>query len=310
LTSIRLRLASLVDWLIIFLQVSNASSASCELLLKIMTTSRSPVVGSAARNMCTVLVGRAALFGRTQSEIGQCLKHEICSWVDCMTSENIEDFCTILNRAKQQPFHGDIFLFRAWQACGLPKPTHKLPASPILVTALEFLSEGKCSPTMAASVNQVTTKCLLFHDDPLPLSVLVQSFFETAQKQTKKVAGEKSPGGFNPAIVEYTESLVDFSAFDETSRMTLLGAVVNACFTKSSLHHRIMKVIQDNSTHDCLLLLQGASREEAVAATRFIIHIVACAGSKATRQRCISLLKSLLPAAMEVRPAFFADDSI
>lgn len=266
-------------------ETSRVSPASCELLLTIVTTTRAPVVYSRARNICQLMVGQVAPSDSAEGETQKCLKYEISCWVDCMTEGLVAEFCAILEEASQLHFKSEIFLLQAWKKAGLPQPMPALLVSPILMVAMSSSTGGSRSDGMALLLNQIMTKCLLYHHNPLPLAALI-CYFYSAEKEDP--------------LVQYSSSLTSFETESESKRGELILQLIESTFSKESFHFKILRLLSEDENEKLALgLLNEMSKDDAVAATRQLLHILACSDSEATLRNCLSLIRLLLPPVLE-----------
>ena len=237
------------------------------------------------------MIGQVAPSDSAEGETQQCLKYEILCWVDCMTAGIVPEFCSILEEASQLHFKSEIYLLQAWKKADLPQPMPTLAVSPILMAAMSNLSGGSRTGSMAVLLNQVVTKCLLYHDNPLPLAALVGYFQSTGMNSQLK-----------DPLRQYARSLVAFGTVSESKREELLRRLVDSTFTEKSFHRKTLRLTTENTTEKILSgLLDGLSREDTVAATRQLLHILASSSIDASLRNNISLMRLLLPAMLQVR---------
>ena len=266
-------------------QVSQAPQpSSCELLLKILTRARSPRVYERARSICQFIVSKVAPSEKIDDESNQCLQYEILCWIDCMTADIVPEFCSILEDASQLHFKSDIYLLQAWKLANLPNPIPKLTVSPILMAALSSKSRNTKSRKMAKLLDQVTTKCLLYHDNPLPLAALV-SYFHSVHHCTQ----------LKTTLLHYSKSLVAFDEFTEPDREELLSQLISSTFSDNSFHSRVLRSVSNDDAQ-----FKGLSHEETIAAIRQLLHMVACTNNEEKVESCVATLNVLLPAALKV----------
>ena len=243
-----------------------------------------------ARNICQFMIGHVVPSDRAKDETHQCLQYEILCWIDCMTAEMVPEFSLILEEASQLHFKSEIYLLQAWKWADLPQPMPKLDVSPILMAGLSSTSGSSKSDNMVKLLNQVTTKCMFYHDNPLPLAALV-GYFHAIKRGIQ----------LEDYLVQYSNSLVAFETVTESSRKELLLQLVDSTFSKRSFYCRIPSSIFKGGTKKFLPnAIEGLSQEDNVAATRQLLHILACSSNDELLQSCFSLLRLLLPAVLQV----------
>jgi len=261
------------------------SPASYELLMNIMTTTRSPEVYSRAQSICQFMLELAAPFETLKGESRQCLKYEIQCWVDCISVDLIPEFCSILEEASHLHFKSEIFLLQAWKHAALPPPKPSLLVSNILMAAMTGAAEITRSDKLNVLLNQVLAKCLLYHDNPLQLAasvIFIQSSREVNQ--------------LNNSIVEYSSSLVRFGKYSDSERAALLRQMVNSIFSQGSFHCQLASLISEkrNVKKDSDLLDQ-IPKDDSFAAMRQLLHMLTISSRDTLQQACLNVARLLLP---------------
>lgn len=227
---------------------------------------------------------------RTDDESQDCLRYEIHCWVECITAELVPAFCAILEEASQLHFKSEIYLLQAWKLAELPNQMPKLTVSPILMAAMSSKSTNTKSRNMDKLLNQVTTKCLLYHDNPLPLAALI-GYFQNVNECTQ----------LETTLVHYSESLVNFEAEAQSTREEILFRLVDSTFSGISFHSRILRSVSNDGEKMILSdILEGLKHEDTNAATRQLLHMIACSKDEGKLESCVSILRFLLPAVLMV----------
>lgn len=253
-----------------------------------------------ARSICQFMIGHVVPSDGAENETHQCLQYEILCWIDCMTAEMIPEFSLILEEAAQLHFKSEIYLLQAWKWADLVQPMPKLAVSPILVAGLSSTSGSSKSNNMVKLLNQVTTKCLFYHDNPLPLAALV-GYFHAIKRGVQ----------LEDNLVQYSNSLIAFDSVTESSRKELLFRLVDSIFSERSFYSRILSSIFKVDTKKLSPnSLEGLSQEDNVAATRQLLHILACSSNDELLLRCFSLLRALLPAVLQVCTSLYFQQSL
>jgi hypothetical protein len=281
--------------------------------VQILTICRNPVVYQATRTICNRVFAFVAPARSAEIEIQQCIEHEISSWVDCLTSQSVEEFCSSLHEASQLSFQSEIHLLRAWTKADLPKPIPRLSVSPILVAALSSLFGGSCSRDFSLLVGRVATKCLLFHHNPMPLAALISYFYEMqASKKTpdaRDIVKENgcSPGQIENVVSSYAHSLVEFENVSDEERESRLLSLTTMFFSKKSYLRRLPLMLDGVIAQEpAVKILRNMTRDDVVAAVRQIIHMLAISDPKESlRRNCLPFLRLALPIVVDVSPSVF-----
>ena len=269
-----------------------------------LTSCKTPQVYDILRRLCCLVIRQLIIIENLDSEVGQCVEYEISCWVDCMGNENIEQFCAKAEEATQLlPLECEIWMYNAWNQAEFPKPVPKLASSPLLVHAASSLCKGSLPPDMVNLVVLVLTKCLLFHNNPLPLATLIHFCFSTrVDEPAVQVAGDQDAAP-TEALLKYTDSLVRFDRYSPSKRADLLNHLLKLHFTSQSFHLKVHKFLfhegddEDETLPECMASI---SRHDSVAAVRQLSHALVCTDDKLIQQKTLPLLRILLPLALKV----------
>jgi hypothetical protein len=151
-------------------------------------------------------------------------RFELTSWVDGMTREIMDEFCSLL-----QTTHSDsplvlIELASAWHSSGLPNPIPNAWLSAVLVRAL--LRLPRVSESFALLTAQVCIQCMMRDPNPLPLCVIVAN---ASPMETGTIMGRRLK-----VLGDYARAIVYFDRISGFERHSLLLQLLKTHFASGS----------------------------------------------------------------------------
>mgnify|MGYP005841045457 CR=1 FL=1 len=292
------------------LKLSNVAAVapiSCRLILEIMTTCKSRVIYKVAKRLCCFVLQSFTPVKVSDRETRQSVDYEITCWVECITLSDIPEFCDVLQHASELSFQSNIVFLRAWNSEGLPKPVPKLPVSSLLVAAITSENQRcSCSEGFAFLLNQVTSRCLLYHNNPLPLCALITYAQKLEVRAEYLAASPKQSSPISTTLLDYSESLVRYEQVTDKDRENRLKTLLAQYFSDESFYRRVSDaLLRGKMGRDAVeKLFKNMPSEDLVAAMRLALHVFALYDGESMRHAHFPFLFQLLPVVLEVLSIF------
>jgi hypothetical protein len=208
--------------------------------------------------------------------------------------ECLPAFCKVLNDVAHNALNIIASVGRAWTEFEVSRATS---FSPLLMASLSVV-DG--SPAFSSLVVQVTSRCLLFQRNPMPLAFLIQYVC----KQEDRLIAMKSKAGV--PLFEYAKALVDFDHASGSKRLELLGKMLRSCFSPGNKWLAAYSWLRQSpsaaaeNVDDWFEIPQ--TFEKSLAFTKFLIHVQLISNdTEMVPDRCWALLRRTVPTMLLVR---------
>jgi hypothetical protein len=212
------------------------------------------------------------------------VEYETACWVDGITKQTREEYCSLLQDVANVSFPIVIELANACHKANLPNPVPLSRLSTILVRALQRMPQA--SMEFSLLTIQVVTKCLLRDLQPLPLAVMILDAVEREDLASTRPAIDD--------LVEYARSIVFFDRYIGSDRFRLAVGLLKSCFCRDS--YPLAWLAPGCGTGQP----RRPAGQDYISLTRQVTHMAAiCEGDD--RVRCCNVLRRLLPVAIVVR---------
>jgi hypothetical protein len=210
---------------------------SYKVLFQIVMITRSDELYQTARQVLIDLLYRGESNAlHREDECRLCLKYEISCWIDGCYDDVVDELCLLAEESSNNSLPPLVSLFQAWEHCELPPPVPDLRVSSLLLRALQLI--GKMSSEFTLFTQQVASKSLMYDTNPIPLAALIVYNAESGSNKLDKDA-------YHP-IALYAKSLVQFSNFSGTDRLTYLQTLLQGSFKDDP----VMKILKKNCDTD------------------------------------------------------------
>jgi hypothetical protein len=133
-------------------------------------------------------------------------RYEASLWVDGLTNDTLEEFCTVLQTAQELPVPVFVQIAKCWRASSLPSYVPDSRPSALVLCAIQQLPSA--SSYFAFLTCRVVAACLLSELRPLSLALVIVDVASTV--------GESKNGFIYGTLLKYAESMVQ-REFDLTS---------------------------------------------------------------------------------------------
>jgi hypothetical protein len=270
---------------------------SSKVVMEIMITTKSEQVWKKARAIVLRILAPILQYRSDDEESLECLNYEAACWVDGLTADCLDPLCKLMKDASLLSLSSTAIVGKAWTRACLPRPVPCIPISPILTTAL--FQPVESSKSLSELTLQVTSKCLLYQRNPMPLVALISLCHE---KDDSFVL--KSP--LAEPLIEYAQSLL----LDNSSgadKHELLRKFVTAFSPKESMIFSLVRstgksAVVGGDEATSLLDRSMLSQDEKIVALRVLIHVmVLTQGERNTESSSLVILCHVVPSILQVR---------
>lgn len=247
----------------------------CRDLLKIVLGTNSNLVWEISRELTIKHLSRM---------LATAEEYELSCWIDGMTTETLNEFFTVLQNTSGL---GSLLLFaNAWQQVRPGTTVPSLPASPLLIQALQFLP--RASEEFATLVGQIAFKSLLFIENPIALAIFLQQACQALREHESNASCSivKKLGKYAKFLIGFSDRFVPLEDSELFSISVMLGLHSNDAQTPSPIPRRLCFV-------DALVLV------------RQLTHLIAVAGDSDLRVRMMETLRRLIPVVVSVSVSGF-----
>jgi hypothetical protein len=223
----------------------------------------------------------------TDIEMKNCFDYETSLWVDGLTEECVEEFCSLLHSSVNTSLHHGITVAQAWEKASLGVALPAICFSSLITASLS--KAATASKLFVFFTCQVVAKCLLFHRHPLPLASLISH--SLADIEWKKL----DPDDLIPVdlLKCYSKSLITFDTLDGKKSLILLFSLIDSLFSSDCLQSLIAQKTSVNERLD--LSRASLSESDCVVATRQCLHVLALARNSDYTKHIMSQLHALIP---------------
>jgi hypothetical protein len=223
------------------------------------------------------------------------LEYEFSCWVDGVTTETLDEFCSILQDSSGLSFQSVIVFAKAWQEANMKNSVPPLPVSPILVQALQNLP--RASKNFARLTCQVAVKCLLYQTNPLPLAVLIQD----ACQRVLNVESSAIERSSVQQLAQYSRTLVHYDESSESEeKAELLVSVLNSSLSGGSYRELLAFRTGTRSGERRQATPSKTSFSDAVVLVRQLAHLVTVSRENELSSKYVNMLRKLVPVALVV----------
>jgi hypothetical protein len=216
------------------------------------------------------------------------IKYECECWIDGLTSDSLSSFCKLVQNVSEDALQTIASIGQTWTVCRNLGP---IEFSLFLVASW---TATETSPALSLLTAQVSMKAILFHRSPLVLATFIQHFSDN----NKTASILRTP--LTTYLVEYSKALSQFDQDAESSRIKLLGKILESLLSTSDRFAVSFKWLNGDSSTEPSHLLHGLQSNETfenvVSFTRFLIHFhVISNGIGVVAKRCWKLLCQIVP---------------
>ena len=224
----------------------------------------------------------------TNAEVRDGFEYETSLWVDGLTGQCAEEFCSLLHSSVNNSFHHGITVAQAWENASLEAAMPPICFSPLLTASLTTATTA--SKRFMKFTCQVVAKCLLFHHHPLPLASLITH--SLANIVLKRLDPEDLIAV--DQLRCYSQSLITFAGMDAKKRVTLLCSLIDTSFSRGCLQSMIAESILAEGSLD--LSRASFSESDCVVAARQCLHVATLAlNTSDYAKQSVSYLHALIP---------------
>ena len=270
------------------------SSNTIRVLDIMLTTTREPIYRK-ARSFALQSI-RALLENPTDDETKDCIDYETSLWVDGLSQQSIDEFCSMFQSIAKNSFQHVIQVAQSWKKSSLPAALPPISFSPLLTITLTSL-QGK-SDCFAILACQVAAKCLLFHRHPLPLAALIAHGL--AGDERPELASSKAAVSAD-LLRRYSRSLIEFNKSSAKDRHSVLNLLIESLFSKDCLHSVLFTNARNGERMNLSLL--NCSGKDDITVARLCLHVLSSAHTATDYEyakHSTTVLRSLIPLVVQV----------
>lgn len=270
---------------------------SSKVVMEIMITTKSEQVWKKARAIVLRILAPIFQYRSDDEESLECLYFEATCWVDGLTADCLDPLCKLMKDASLLSLNSTAIVGKAWTRACLPRPVPCIPISPILTTALSQPVE--CSKSLSELTLLVTSKCLLYQRNPMPLVALISLCHDKDDSFVLKSPLAKS-------LIEYAQSLL-LDTSSVADKHELLRHFVSAFSPKQSMIFSLVRSTEESAvvgSDEATSLLDGSilSQDEKIVALRVLIHVmVLTEGERNVESGILAILCRVVPLILQVR---------
>ena len=215
-------------------------------------------------------------------------EHEAACWVDGVNHSTATDLCRLIQTISLASHPTAVSFLRLWRDVGLKSKSFPgmLPST-ILGQALGDLSRS--SREFALLTVQVSSKCLLFDNNSMPLATLIVA-----------KAQEVEARGFG-SLVAFAKSILFCDRNDAATKVVLAKQAMESCFSANSSPLNCFTLTSSKKL-SCSLLMSDVKRSRANDESTLIRYLMnfASMSNEAGNFPVLDLVGRLLPQAISV----------
>jgi hypothetical protein len=270
---------------------------SCKVVMEIMITTKSEQVWKKARAIVLRVLAPIFQYRSDDEESLECLYYEAACWVDGLTADSLDPLCKLMKDASLLSLSSTAIVGKAWTRACLPRPVPCIPISPILTTALSQPVE--CSKSLSELTLQVTSKCLLYQRNPMPLVALISLCHDKYDSFVLKSPLAKP-------LIAYAQSLL-LENSSGVDKHKLLRKLASAFSPKQSMIFSLVRSTEESpvvGSDEAKSLLAGSmlSQDENIVAVRVLIHVMVLTEGEGKAESCsLAILCHVVPLILQVR---------
>lgn len=213
----------------------------------------------------------------------KCIEYETSLWVDGLTEECVDEFCSLLNCPSNNAFQHGIAVVQAWKNADFDVALPPICFSPLLTSSLTSI--GSASEAFALYICQVVTKCLLYQRHPLALASVVANTISEINLDLCPIN----------LLLQYSQRLLAVGAWDANECVSLMQTLVQSLFSPDCLHSVLMRSLQD-ATSFTLSHAHLFSDTDVEAAVRQCLHVLSVDSSTSDiTKKALTQLRALIP---------------
>jgi hypothetical protein len=270
---------------------------SCKVVMEIMITTKSEQVWKKARAIVLRVLAPIFQYRSDDEESLECLYYEATCWVDGLTADCLDPLCKLMKDASLLSLSSTAIVGKAWTRACLPRPVPCIPISPILATAL--FQPVECSKSLSELTLQVTSKCLLYQRNPMPLVALISLCHDKYDSFVLKSPLAKP-------LIAYAQSLL-LENSSGVDKHKLLRKLASAFSPKQSMIFSLVRSTEESpvvGSDEAKSLLTGSmlSQDENIVAVRVLIHVMVLTEGEGKAESCsLAILCHVVPLILQVR---------
>jgi hypothetical protein len=252
-----------------------------------MLNTRSRAIFEESQKLAVLLLGYRAAPSWLGSESKLDIEYELTCWVEGLTVGCIEGFHSVLQSLRTGSGYGVVFA-RSWKESSFASSPVEPNVSSLLMAALRLKSDSK----LVLLCRQVASRCLLHHQNPLPLAAVIVS---------DEVAGDDLS-----SLEAYARCLTNFENSDAEHRASCLPQMIRAFISQSAspLNFALSQLAGGQSRkHRSFSCFE---RVDVHTAFRQLAHIILCdATPSSIASNSIRKFRMLLPLCLKVSELLF-----
>jgi hypothetical protein len=207
------------------------------------------------------------------------IQFEASCWLDSLTSEILDEFCSLLHKSQSNIATALVSVAASWKESKLPSPVPSLQFSSLFVYSILSIQHGINSIAFVRCFCQVATNLILFMHNPLSLASIIL----TSSQPEITV-------DMYQVLVLYCQSLVRYDSHTDSIRSKCLKDLLQSVFTEQSPLNLLAVPVEPQDETDLSF----------VSLPRQLAHIFLISDNLEDQNKCIALIQKLLPATLQV----------
>lgn len=272
------------------------SAAALRTVLEIMMVTTRPKIHQKARSVALQTI-RSSFLKSADSETRECIEYETSLFVDGVTSECVDELCSLLHNPANNGFQHGLAVAQAWKRAGFEMGLPSISFSPLLTASVTVI--GSASQPFALFTCQILTKCLLFQRHPLPLASLIATGLTDVNIDVRSV----------DLLSQYAQDLIASDDWHSDERVHLLVSLLKILFSPDCLQNVLMRGLEKETNFD-LTHVQHFSNMDIKAAVRHCLHVLALDSATSDLKQTIAKLRTLVTLAGQVSTAIIFSSSM
>ena len=222
-------------------------------------------------------------------ESSECTEYESSLWIDGMSEQCLDSFCSLLCDPSNSVFQHSITVARAWKKADLGTSMPPVSFSPLVSASLKKIAAATSSEPFILFTCQVVTKCLLYQRYPLLLASLIVDTLADIASENRPVI----------LLYRYAQSLLSRDNWDARECLNSLNSLLQYLFTHSCIQNELMRSLREDSCLD--LSMAECSINDIKASVRQCLHVTALDSISAdTTKKSFQQLRKVVPLLSQV----------
>jgi hypothetical protein len=220
------------------------------------------------------------------SESTECIEYESSLWIDGMSEQCLDGFCSLLCDPSNGVLKHSIAVASAWKKADLGTSMPPVSFSPLISASVQNIPATTSSEPFVLFTCQVVTKCLLYQRYPLLLASLIVHSLANFASENHPVT----------LLYRYARNLLSRDKWDDHEYLNSLDSLLQCLFTHSCIQNKLMRSLREDTCLE-LSMAEFSINDDIKASVRQCLHVATLESISAT---IFQQLRTLIPLLIQV----------